>query len=403
MDNSYGATGSLLDQPAAQKALNRPNPQRWGEPIKFLPVFFVSATIFGLGSVYMTQHIGPLLSGGDSSFLSRDATATKHKGYMELAAFAPLSILVIICYVRCIVTHPGEIPDDDPNWDYVPMMTKSAFTAPVSWQEMKKSGERRHCKWCGKYKPDRCHHCRVCKQCILKMDHHCPWIYNCVGYFNYKYFFLLLFYAMLDCYFIAFTMAESVQRCVNNQDTLFSSMFLTLFGETLAIVLAVPITMFFGLHVWLSARSMTTIEWCEKNSPGKQAPSKKNDYDLGAFGNIRAVLGSNALLWLLPVGDLAGDGLTFLHEETHLTTDMEHVKGIRRKRHQATQRVPPSNLDTMESGIAPGSLDSRPSVSLPSVPEYGRLDSQPSVSQSEPGSLDPGPSVSLPSIPERPV
>lgn len=333
--------------------------------MKFLPVFFVLATIFGLGSTYMTQHISPLLSGGDS--------LQKHRGYTQLAVFAPLSIMLIICYVRSVLTHPGEIPDDDPNWDYVP--TKTGCTPPVSWQEMKKSGDRRHCKWCGKYKPDRCHHCRVCKTCILKMDHHCPWIYNCVGYFNYKFFFLLLLYSMLDCYFIVFTMAESVQRCVNDPDTLFTTMFWTLFGETLAIVLAIPVTMFFGLHLWLSARAMTTIEWCEKTTPGKQSSSKKNDYDLGVLGNIRAVLGSNALLWLIPVGHLVGDGLTFLHDETHLTTDMDPVKGIRRKTHQATQRVPPISLDVMERGMLTGSLDSAGLSSLPLFPEPGRLDS----------------------------
>ena len=38
-------------------------------------------------------------------------------------------------------------------------------------QEKKRNNELRHCKWCGKYKPDRTHHYRVYGTCILKMDH----------------------------------------------------------------------------------------------------------------------------------------------------------------------------------------------------------------------------------------
>ena len=54
------------------------------------------------------------------------------------------------------------------------------------------------------YRPPRANHCRICQRCIRKMDHHCPWINNCVGEWNQKYFLqFLLYVGLLAAYSIA--------------------------------------------------------------------------------------------------------------------------------------------------------------------------------------------------------
>merc|ERR1719324_2151609 len=194
----------------------------------------------------------------------------RQRAIIECIIFHYVTFMLVICYLRSILTHPGEIPDkeQDAYWEYVPqdgrVSAAGADGQHPALQESKRSGERRYCKWCAKYKPDRCHHCRVCRTCILKMDHHCPWIYNCVGFRNHKYFFLLLFYSATACNFIAGSMLWSVMEAVAS-GTFFMELFLLLFGETLAAFLGVLVTVFLAFHIWLSCNAMTTIEWCEKS------------------------------------------------------------------------------------------------------------------------------------------
>jgi hypothetical protein len=306
------------------------NKNRFGEPAKFLPILFVCAIIGILWCIYIVCHCLPLLQQPD----------TFKQGVVQIVAFNLATLMLSICYVLCIVTHPGTIPGKE---DLEPTAKEWERESPLSArgdrgkssQETKRSGDRRHCKWCDKYKPDRCHHCRVCRTCILRMDHHCPWIYNCVGFGNHKFFFLLLLYSAIACHLIIWTMYESLKAAIAPQ-TPFLTMFFLLFGETLGTFMAFLVTMFFLFHVWLMLKSMTTIEFCEKSL--KRTGYDANIYDRGIYGNIRAVLGENPLLWLLPCSLPAGDGLVYVTEEApllHVTSrDMDVGRGIRKKTHE---------------------------------------------------------------------
>ncbi|XP_018420452.1 PREDICTED: probable palmitoyltransferase ZDHHC20 isoform X2 [Nanorana parkeri] len=167
----------------------------------------------------------------------------------------------------------------------------------------------RYCERCQLIKPDRCHHCSTCDVCVLKMDHHCPWVNNCVGFSNYKFFLLFLMYSLLYCLFISATVLQYFIRFWTNELPDTRAKFHVLFLFFVSAMFFISILSLFSYHCWLVSKNRSTIE--AFRAPSFRTGPEKDGFSLGFSKNLREVFGDEKKFWLLPVFTSLGDGCSF--------------------------------------------------------------------------------------------
>ena len=178
-------------------------------------------------------------------------------------------IQMVLYYILTAIIKPGSIDDLKKSikfkkklnpyfcYDKLPNLYYILRKSNLNYNNKNKFG---YCKTCKEIKPLRAHHCSVCNKCNLRMDHHCPWVNNCIGLSNFRYFALFLFYLFILCVFNTILSVYpffSLKRFESNNELSFC----TVIG-----MCGIGISTFFNIWYWnMIIKNKTSIEfWAER-------------------------------------------------------------------------------------------------------------------------------------------
>eukprot|EP00039_Didymoeca_costata_P007918 m.105404 g.105404 ORF g.105404 m.105404 type:complete len:320 (+) comp13873_c1_seq1:954-1913(+) len=230
-------------------------------------------------------------------------------------------ILMMWSYWRTIMTRVKSIPTDFKldALELRSLMDEETVPESVSVRKLpiktrNSEGGLKFCTRCRGLKPDRAHHCSICGTCVLKMDHHCPWVNNCVGFHNYKFFCLFLFWTMVYITILVATSLKWFLLFIKGGDLDIGDEGLTMEAISLPLLFIIAIVFGFSVsalgffHTYLTLRNKTTIDSFRDENFVK--PTKRG-WDLGWRDNFKSVFGKKPLYWLIPVPSKTGDGVNF--------------------------------------------------------------------------------------------
>lgn len=284
--------------------------------VSWAPVAYLQSTILWIVTLYNLTHI----VGSVDASVQQDLPLSLQVIYYVIVALWLSSLIRVLC------TRPGQ-PKDFQGSDEQPAQNGQ------NWL---------FCIFCQSQKPPRCRHCAKCGACVLRMDHHCPWLRQCIGFGNYKYFVMFITYSAVALLFKAVTLLLFSIKAFQTEITFCTKLWLVC-TEILVIALGGTMVAFSGFHLFLSSKGMTTIEFLTRHEKSE----KKISFDQGVLGNLQASLGRIPLFWLLPACPPSGDGRNFPY--TVIPQELESKKDQSAESRSLALAAPPTKSSLKEN------------------------------------------------------
>ena len=144
------------------------------------------------------------------------------------------------------------------------------------------------------------------------MDHHCPWIGNCIGFNNHKFFIQMILYGFLNSLYFLVIYRDVIKFLIVSNKLMTISLIFFFGAYIFMIVIILSSFMFLCFNLMIIAKNYTTYEYITKvvrTRNSKQSSDLEIDqsevqisrYDTGVIYNFSQVFGDNLFLWFIPL------------------------------------------------------------------------------------------------------